>query len=88
MSLMSQCLNHLKITIKVQSSSQTKIKPFYCRKFVIENLFLLFEVTAREHLGTRGTRDMLPREHLTTQGTLARQHVSTQDTLTRQHVGT
>ena len=27
--------NRLKITLKVQSSTQTKIKPFYCTKFVI-----------------------------------------------------
>ena len=27
-------INHLKITLKVQSSTQTKIKPFYCTKFV------------------------------------------------------
>ena len=28
-------INHLKITLKIQSSTQTKIKPFYCTKFVI-----------------------------------------------------
>ena len=28
-------INHLKITLKVQSSTQTKIKLFYCTKFVI-----------------------------------------------------
>ena len=28
-------VNHLKITLKVQSSTQTKIKLFYCTKFVI-----------------------------------------------------
>ena len=28
-------IHHLKITLNVQSSTQTKIKPFYCTKFVI-----------------------------------------------------
>ena len=28
-------INHLKITLKVQSSTETKIKLFYCTKFVI-----------------------------------------------------
>ena len=27
-------INYLKKTLKVQSSSQTKVKPFYCTKFV------------------------------------------------------
>ena len=31
-------INYLKMTLKVQSSTQTKIKPFYCTKFVIASV--------------------------------------------------
>ena len=31
-------INHLKITLKVQSSAQTKIKPFYCTTFVMADI--------------------------------------------------
>ena len=51
-------------------------------KNVIENLFLLFEVKAREDLGTQST---LAREHITTEGTLAREYVCMQGTLAREH---
>ena len=46
-------------------------------KHVIENLSLLFLVTACD------TQDTLARENVSTQGTLAREHVSTQNTLAR-----
>ena len=49
-------------------------------KHVIENLSLLFLVTACEHVDTQ---DTLARENVSTQGTLAREHVSTQNTLAR-----
>ena len=54
-------------------------------KNVIENLFLLFEVIAPEHLGTQGTR---ARKHVSTQSTLSREHVSTQDLLALERVST
>ena len=49
---------------------------------MIENLFLLFEVTVLEHVGTE---DTLARNHESTQGTLACEDISTQGTLAREH---
>ena len=60
------------------------------------NLFLLFEVIAREHLGTQGkwarkhvgTWARKARWHVHTQGTLVREHVSTQGKWAREHAST
>ena len=52
-------------------------------KHVIENLFLLFEVIAREHVGMQHTLVLV---HESTQGTLAHEHVSSQDKLAGEHV--
>ena len=41
----------------------------------MENLLLLFEVIAHEHIGTQGT---VACEHVSMRGTLAHEHVSTQ----------
>ena len=59
----------------------------------MENLFLLFEVIAREHVDMQGElacknvsmQDTLAREHVGTQGMLAHEYVSTHDTLVRYH---
>ena len=62
-----------------------KTKKMY-QKSVNENLFLLFEVIAREHVCTQAT---LVREYAGTKDTMAREqarHVSTQGTLAREHV--
>ena len=62
-----------------------KTKKMY-QKSVNENLFLLFEVIAREHVCTQAT---LVREYVGTKDTMAREqarHVSTQGTLAREHV--
>ena len=53
------------------------------KKSVIENLFLLFEVIARKHVGTQ---DTLAREDVSLQGTLTCKHLSRQDTLAREQV--
>ena len=47
-------------------------------------LLLLFEVIAREHVGTQGTSKNV-RKHENTQDTLPREHVNTQGTWTRKH---
>ena len=52
-------------------------------KHVIENLFLLFEVIAREHVGMQHTLVLV---HESTQGTLAHEHVSSEDKLAGEHV--
>ena len=52
-------------------------------KHVIENLFLLFEVTERKHVGTQGR---LAREQVSTQDTWACEHIITQGMLSHEHV--
>ena len=67
------------------SKEKDKQVPNLQVKHAIENLFLLFEVKVREHLGKKGT---LTREYESTQDTLAREHVSTQETMARKQVNT
>ena len=55
----------------------------YSIRYNHRHRFLLFEIIARDLLGTQGTS---AREHVSTQGTSAREHVSTQGTLAREHV--
>ena len=53
------------------------------KKNVVKNLFLLFEIIAREQVDTQGR---LACWHVSAQDTLAREHMSTQDALAREHV--
>ena len=63
---------------KTKKKHKKSVKP------VIENLFLLFEVIACEHVGTQSP---LAREHINTQSTLSRKHVSVRQ-WARTHVST
>ena len=59
------------------------------KKHTIENLFLLFIVIGREHVGTQSMQGTLAGEHAKHArhvGTLSRKHVSAQRTLAREHV--
>ena len=59
------------------------------KKHAIENLFLLFIVIAREHVGTQSMQGTLAGEHAKHArhvGTLSRKHVCAQGTLAREHV--
>ena len=63
--------------------------PKKTKKHAIENLFLLFIVIAREHVGTQSMQGTLAGEHekhARHVGTLSRKHVSAQRTLAREHV--
>ena len=51
----------------------------------MENLFLLFVVKARDHVGTQARKAHKARKHASTQDTLVRERVSTQGRLAREH---
>ena len=75
------------VHIKFYFSGKDKEKvPNIQVKYVIENLFLLFKIIVREHLGTQDMCARKAREHISTQDMLAREHESTQGMLAREHV--
>ena len=81
--LVKKCKNlqQFYFTEKIQTKNTKNLK-----KYVTENLFLLFVVIACEHIGTQSTQGTFSREHVSTQNTLASEHVYMQGTLASEHI--